>query len=71
MPVFLTEPNRVWGFTALYTNLVLSILTPEYMDFMVPNAEARISETFLRIFLEYSSDETVRRKRNATINKKR
>merc|ERR1712062_194931 len=34
MPVFLTEPNRVWGFTALYTNLVLSILTPEHMDFM-------------------------------------
>jgi len=67
MPVFLTKPNRVWGFTALYTNMVLSILTPEHIYFMVPNIETRLSKTFLRIFLEYSEDENVKLLRNDVI----
>jgi len=34
LPVYLTRPQRVWGFTAMYTNFILSILVPEHHKFM-------------------------------------
>ena len=33
MPVYCTEP-RVWGFTAIQTNIILSILIPDHVDLM-------------------------------------
>ena len=35
MPVYCTEP-RVWGFTAIQTNVVLSIVIPDHVELMIP-----------------------------------
>ena len=35
MPVYCTEP-RVWGFTAIQTNVVLSIVVPDHVELMIP-----------------------------------
>ena len=34
MPVYLSQP-RVWGFTALFTNFILSVWAPDYSDLTV------------------------------------
>lgn len=39
MPVYLTESHvghRVWGFTAIQTNLTLSILLPDRVELLIP-----------------------------------
>ena len=40
LPVYLTRPQRVWGFTAMYTNFILSIVVPEHHKFMVIHDQA-------------------------------
>ena len=35
MPVYCTEP-RVWGFTAIQTNVLLSIVVPDHVELMIP-----------------------------------
>ena len=40
LPVYLTRPQRVWGFTAMYTNFILSIVIPEHHKFMVIHDQA-------------------------------